>query len=224
MVAEGFSSRQVGVIYNGIDPGPAPSPSRTAEVRARLGIAPGVLAVGAVGRLDPVKDVPTLLAGFRSFVASGAPAHLVLVGDGPERSRVEQLVRESGLDARVTLTGYRADARELLSGFDVYVNSSVFEGVSLTILEAMAAGLPVVATRVGGTREVVVDEDTGLLIPSRDPRAVAEALRHLASDASRRRDFGLAGRQRVEQRFAASRMVAEYAAAYQAVESVQCVA
>jgi glycosyltransferase involved in cell wall biosynthesis len=112
--------------------------------------------------------------------------------------------------------GQRDDARRWLAACDVYVNSSISEGVSLTILEAMAAGLTPVVTRVGGTPEVV-DDSCGRLVPSRDPRALAAALRTLAASPALRADLGLAARRRVEERFSLDRMVAAYADVYRRV-------
>ena len=111
--------------------------------------------------------------------------------------------------------GHREDARDLLAACDLYANSSISEGISLTILEAMAAGLPVVATRVGGTPEIV-DATCGRLVPSRDPRALADALTALAADAALREPLGRQARARVEQRFTLDRMVREYRDTYYA--------
>jgi len=224
MIAEGFPAGRVDVIYNGVDVGAPPSAHRDAGKKAMLGLAPTDLVVGAVGRLDPVKDLPTLLAAFRQLTTSLPNARLVLLGDGPERHRVVRLIDELKLTDVVTLTGYRRDVRDLLPALDVYVNTSVFEGVSLTILEAMAAGLPVVATHVGGTPEVVVDGSTGLLVPPRDPAGVAGAIHELLCDARKRAELGRAGRSRLEQRFSIDRMVSEYESAYSGREVSACVA
>ena len=223
MMAEGFPAERVDVIYNGVEPGEPPPAHRDARQRALLGLAPTDLVVGAVGRLDPVKDLPNLLAAFRQVSGVLPNARLILVGEGPERRRILQLLDELNLTNVVTLTGYRRDVRELLSALDLYVNTSVFEGVSLTILEAMAAGLPVVATRVGGTPEVVVDGSTGLLVPPRDPSRVAGAVQELLCDTRKRDEFGRAGRRRLEQQFSIGRMVSEYHRVYSGEEVIECV-
>jgi L-malate glycosyltransferase len=224
MIAEGFPATRVDVIYNGVEPGTPPPEYRDSDKKALLGLTPTDLVVGAVGRLDPVKDLPTLLAAFRQVATAVPNARLVLIGDGPERHAVAQLIADLELTDRVTVTGYRRDVRELLPALDVYVNTSVFEGVSLTILEAMAAGLPVVATRVGGTPEVVVHGRTGLLVPPRDPSGVAGAIHDLLRDARQRAALGRAGRSRVEQQFSIDRMVGEYESAYNGQEVSTCVA
>ena len=174
MVESGFPAARVGTIYNGIAPGPCRVPEDRREARRRLGIADGALVVATVARLDPVKDLGTLLAAFQLAARDVPGGHLVVVGDGPERAALQRLAGSLAIPA--TFTGTRSDVRELLPGFDILVNSSVSEGVSVTILEAMAAGLAVVATAVGGTPEVVQRDETGLLVPARSPEALAEAL------------------------------------------------
>jgi glycosyltransferase involved in cell wall biosynthesis len=136
------------------------------------------------------------------------------VGDGPERAALTDLVHGLGLDEAVSFLGYQRNVRALLPGLDLYANTSSHEGVSLTILEAMAASLPVVATRVGGNPEVVIHEKTGVLVPARDPDACATAVATLANDAEVRRAMGRAGRARVLESFTIDRMVQQYLQSY----------
>jgi glycosyltransferase involved in cell wall biosynthesis len=210
LVAEGFPKNAIGVVYNGIDVGPLPPAQDRARVRGQLAVAEDRLVVGTIARLDPVKDLETLVRAVAALSQTQAVT-LVVVGDGDERSRLERIAGETHADVR--LLGHREDARHVLSGCDVYANSSIHEGISLTILEAMAARLPVVATRVGGTPEIV-DETCGRLVPSRDSKALTNALSELAHDARLRDELGQAGRQRVEERFTLDRMVEEYRQAY----------
>ena len=168
------------MVYNGIDPGERPRPGQIAPRRAKRSALPhDAFVVGTVGRLDPVKNLPALLRGAR-----GRSTHtlrtrsVVIVGDGPERRRSKRRRAALGICEAVTFAGYRERCAFLMAAFDVYVNCSTYEGVSLTILEAMATALPVVATRVGGNPEVVVDQ--------RD-RAAGSAGRMLARDRSCRR-------------------------------------
>ena len=224
MIAEGFPSSRVGVIYNGIDIGEAPAERLDPAKKALLGLGPENLVVGAVGRLDPVKDLPTLLTAFRTVVSVVPQAKLALIGDGPEHQRVTAMIDDLRLEDSVVMAGYRRDARDLLPALDVYANTSIFEGVSLTILEAMAAGLPLVATRVGGTPEVISDGMNGMLVPARDPEAVARALVSLLRDVPRRRELGHAARRTVVEHFSIERMVSQYAAAYEGREVNACVA
>ena len=138
LVGEGFGARQVGVIYNGIDVGPLPTADLRAEIRRRLEVGDAEFVIGTIARLDPVKDLGTLLRATATLVQR-ISATLVVVGDGSERHALEALALELGIAPRVRFLGQRNDARDWLAGCDAYVNSSISEGVSLTILEAMAA-------------------------------------------------------------------------------------
>ena len=213
MVAEGFPERKVEVVYNGIDPGERPRSAQCVAAREALGIRKDAFVVGTVGRLDPVKNLHALLRAHAVVNAHHPDAQVVVVGEGPERASLEDEARRLGIAHAVTFAGHRSDVRLLMSGFDVYVNSSSYEGVSLTILEAMAATLPVVATRVGGNPEVVINHETGLLVEGH-ARALADAVLALASDARGRHTMGEAGRWRVKRHFSLDRMVGQYADAY----------
>ncbi len=213
MIAEGFPASRVSVLYNGIQPGPRPTPAQRDLARAALGLPHGAFVVGTCGRLVAVKHLDALLRAHGAVLARWPSARTVIIGDGPERASLEALAASLGISDSVVFSGYRADVRSLMPAFDVYANTSRFEGVSLTILEAMAAALPVVATEVGGNPEVVVEGETGLLVPERAP-AIADAITRLASDPRRRRLMGDAGRFRVKKYFSFARMVEEYAAAY----------
>ena len=212
MIGEGFRRDSVDVIYNGIDIGPRPTPAQRGAVRARLGVSDDAFVIGTVARLDPVKDLGTLLQAVAT-VASGCDPRVVVIGDGPERASLERVAAALGVTSRLTLLGHRDDARGWLAGCDVYANSSISEGVSLTILEGMAAVLPVVATRVGGTPEVI-DETCGWLAPARNPGALAEALLECARDRPQASARGEAARRRVEARFTLDRMISEYRDTY----------
>jgi glycosyltransferase involved in cell wall biosynthesis len=215
MIAEGFPSRRLHVIHNGVDPAPPFSPFQRREARALLGVPESAFLVGTVARLDPVKDLATLIEAAARVRIAVPDIVLAIVGEGGERARLQEAAAQTGMADAVRFLGQRDDARRLLPGFDVYVNSSISEGVSLTILEAMAAGVPVVATRVGGTPEVVTDEVSGVLVPARDPSAMAEAIHNLAAQSDRARRMGLEARRAVEQRFTIDRMVDQYAEVYQ---------
>jgi glycosyltransferase involved in cell wall biosynthesis len=214
MVAEGFPQSQVHVVHNGIDPGPQVSGTERRAARAALGLPEDALVVGTVGRLDPVKDFETLIRGFAECADRLPRARLVIVGEGPERASLEAVARDSGLDGLVVFTGHRQDVRALLPAFDLFVNSSIHEGISLTILEAMAARVPVIATSVGGNPEIVT-ADTGVLVPARSPESIARALLELAGDETVRSRMSKAGRARVERSFSAERMFRHYLQSYE---------
>jgi L-malate glycosyltransferase len=211
---EGFPPSKISVVYNGISVGPIPLPEVRREVRTELGVDDGVVVIATIARLDPVKDLGTLIRAV-GRLAGTERVLLVVIGEGTERPTLEREAAEAGLSAAVKFLGLRSDARRWLSGCDVYVNSSVSEGVSLTILEAMAAQLPIVATAVGGTPEVVTS-DCGDLVQSRDVEGLANAIRALCRDPNRRAQLGHQARDRVEQVFTIERMVADYSSAYEA--------
>ncbi len=210
----GVRPRHARVIHNGVDVsafrpgGPAP------ELAGELGLPRDSLVVGSVGNLREVKDVSTLLRGFAQAVERVPNAVLVLVGDGPERGALEQLVAELGLSERVRFAGARSDVARLLPLFDVFALSSKTEGISVALLEAMACGLPVVATRTGGNPEVVTEGQTGRLVPVGAPEELGQALADLLPDAQTRQSYGRRARQRVEQHFSLERMVRDYESLY----------
>jgi glycosyltransferase involved in cell wall biosynthesis len=212
LVAEGFSAQAVRVVHNGIAFGPLPTTDRRADARRSLGVPDGTLVIATVGRLDPVKDIGALIRAIPAL-ADKVSVLLMVIGDGPERTSLERLAEECHVAPYVRFFGHRDDARELLVGCDVYANSSISEGVSLTILEAMAAGLPIVATNVGGTPEVV-DTASGRLVPQRDSGTLSRTLLELAAQPMLRHQLGRAARLRVEARFTLERMVREYRDAY----------
>ena len=214
MVDARFPGERVGVIHNGIDAGAVPTPFDRHHARHLLGVDDEAFTVFTVARLDPVKDLLTLLDAFAIVRKQISSSRLVIVGDGPERETLSRRAASPDLSRSVRITGFRSDVRKVLAAADVYVNSSVSEGVSITILEALAARIPVVATAVGGTPEVVSDGSEGMLVPPRAPARMAAAILALAHDPQQRRALGAAGRVRVEDAFTIERMVAEYAALY----------
>jgi len=213
LVHEGFPARAVDVVYNGIEVGPLPTSEDRRAARERLGVPEDAVLIGTVARLDVVKNLETLIRAMAALRAT-TPASLLIVGDGPEREALGAAAGAAGVAAAVTFLGHRDDARRWLAACDIYANSSVSEGVSLTILEGMAAGLPVVATRVGGTPEVL-DDTCGRLVPARNVERLAGALQELAAAPGLRRALGLAARARAEQQFTLDRMVGTYQAVYE---------
>src|SRR6185436_19508642 len=214
MIESRFPRERVRVIHNGIEPALAASPLDRRKARLLLGLDERAFVVTTVARLDPVKDLVTLLDAF-AIVRKRAPgAQLVIVGDGPERQRLEARASHDDLAGSVRITGYRSDVRALLPAADVYASSSISEGVSITILEAMATGIPVVATAVGGTPEILSDGTGGILVPSRDPARMAAAIVLLAEDHRRRGALAAAARRRLETSFTLDRMVDDYARSY----------
>jgi glycosyltransferase involved in cell wall biosynthesis len=218
MVAEGLPESRIEVVHNGIEVGPPPDRDGALALRSELGLSPGDIVVGTVARLDPVKHLQSLVEAVAIARQGRLPVVALVVGDGAERGRIESEARSRGLDREVHFLGHRDDARRYLQAMDIYVNSSVSEGISLTILEAMAAGLPVVATAVGGTPEIV-DDAVGRLVPSRDAASLASAVGVLAAQPALRASLGETARARVLERFTIEAMVDRYLGLYLGVKA-----
>ncbi len=214
MIEARFPRARVGVIHNGIETGARPGPADRQRARAALGIADDVFVLASVARLDPVKDFMSLLDAFAEVRRSVPRSRLLVVGDGSEREVLEARAAREDLSGAVEFLGMRGDVRALLPAADLYVNSSISEGVSITILEAMGAGVPVVATAVGGTPEVLADGAAGVLVPARNPSRLAQAAIALAGDSRARARLAAVGRRRLESSFTIQRMVAEYVRLY----------
>jgi sugar transferase (PEP-CTERM/EpsH1 system associated) len=205
-------ARKVRTIYNGVDT-ERYAPGDRAAARRALALPPDWTVAGTVGRLDLVKDQVGLIRAFAQ-VANEKPSVLVIAGDGPSRGQLEALVGELALGDRVRLLGERDDVPLILRALDIFVLSSIGEGISNAILEAMATGLPVIATRVGGNSELVRDGLTGRLIEPRSPDALAGALATYIEDPALVRAHGAAGRERAAREFGLERMHAAYTALY----------
>jgi glycosyltransferase involved in cell wall biosynthesis len=182
--------------------------------RSQEGYREDELLFVSVARLSPQKDPLGLLRAFAIAASHVSGLRLLLVGDGPLRSEVEDQVRRMGLDEQVRFLGVRMDVPAILATADVFVLSSHWEGNPLSIMEAMAAGKPVIATAVGGVPELVENGVSGILVPPRTPDALAEAMILLAREAVLRRKMGEVARQRALERFGVDRMAREYERLY----------
>lgn len=206
-------SHKVATILNGIDLDRFQNLD-TATMRHTLGIQPNSYVVGTVGRLVPVKNQALLIKAFARF-ADERPAELVMVGDGPERQNLESLAAKLGVTSRVHFTGARRDIPAILASLDLFVLPSLSEGLSLTLLEAMAATRPVIATRVGGNPEVISDGKNGLLVASDDVEQLMEALCRMSGpNAAWREAIASSGRRTVEEQFSLDSMVHAYVQLY----------
>src|SRR5262249_10910403 len=213
-------TRKVITIRNGVDVNRF-RPGNPAAARAALGLPTNRFVVGTVGRLDPVKGQTTLLRAFallRSLCADQG-ALLLIVGDGPCRSELTALMVSAGLDGRVHFLGERHDIPEVLQAMDAFVLPSIAEGSSNTLLEAMATGLPVVATRVGGSPELVDNDVNGILVAPREPQALAEAIGSYLSDSRLRALHGASARERAVACFGLERMTNSYLGLYRQLVS-----
>jgi glycosyltransferase involved in cell wall biosynthesis len=191
------------LIYNGVDTERFSASRDSAR-------APGdPVVIGCIARLDPLKGQDTLVEALAILAArTDVPAWRCLVaGDGRELARLEQMRARLGLEDRLVYVGHTAEPERFLRRVDLFVNASTVEGMPNAVLEAMSSGLPVVATAVGGTCEVVAEGETGRLVPARDPAALADALADLLRDGARRLAMGRAGRARVDRLFSLDAMV-----------------
>lgn len=195
---------QIAVIYNGLEVS-AFDRSPPTQRPIAWPVPANSLTVGCVGRLAPEKGQSTLIQAASSLVARGRDFHLVLLGDGNLLARLQEQCKRLGLEKKVHFAGQQEDVAVWLSYFDLFTLPSKWEGISMALLEAMASGLPVVATNVGGTPEVVRDGQTGFLTLPGDPQALAFAIERLLSDPDLRRRMGAAGRWRVKQHFTIER-------------------
>jgi len=202
-VLTGAATGSIGVIYTGV---------RDVPVRSLPRLRPEP-TVGFVGRFWPEKGADTLICALAELPGVAA----VLLGEGPQRASIESLAAELGVADRVVLTGWRDDARDLLSTFDVFVLPSRRESFGISIVEAMLAERPVVATDVGSVSEVVVDGETGLLVASDQPGALAQAIRALLEDPDRSRRMGARGREVALERFTPESMADTFMSVYRGI-------
>jgi sugar transferase (PEP-CTERM/EpsH1 system associated) len=217
----GISPGKIATIYNGVDTGRyAPLDGRQrAALRSRLGFSEDHILIGSVGTLYWIKDPETLLTAAAEVLRRSSQAIFLWVGDGQLRESLRHRAERMGLSHRVRYLGRRDDVADILAALDIFVLPSIAEGLSYSILEAMATGLPVVTTRVGGNPELVRDGREGLLISPRQPQQLAEALVILADRPQLRRHMGASGRRRVEERFSLMDMVQRYQKMYLSVLS-----
>jgi glycosyltransferase involved in cell wall biosynthesis len=208
---EGIPPERVAVIYNGIDLARcAAAREERRAVRREMEVADDELVILQVARLDYLKDHATAVRTLAEVAPRRPDARLVLVGEGPERGAVQEEVRRLALGGRVRLLGLRKDVPRLLAGADLLLLTSISEGIPLTLIEAMAAGLPVVSTRVGGVPEVVEDGRTGLLAPAGDAAALGRHVCELADNPRLRDELGRRGRERAEALFSERMMHDRY--------------
>ncbi|MGD8239943.1 MAG: glycosyltransferase family 4 protein [Armatimonadota bacterium] len=193
MVEQGVPAERIDVVYNAIDVRSFSRTLSTEEAKRRLDLNPGHFVVGTTAHLSPKKGHTDLLAAARHVIERVPDAHFVFLGDGPLRSQLTACAEEWGIASRVSFLGFRRDVAEVMSAYDVFVLASWWEPFGLVFVEAMALGVPVITTRAGGAPEVVLEGQTGMLVPPRDAEALTEAIVHLAESPDVCRSMGLAG-------------------------------
>lgn len=204
----GIAAGKVCTVHNGI-----PVESAAAAPRAQ---PEGEAVFLTVGRLAAVKNHALMLRAFRAALDAGARARLRIAGEGPERAAIEAQAASLGLGSAIEMLGFRDDIPELLRGADVFLLTSRYEGISVALLESMRAGLPVIATRVGGIPETVRDGETGLLFGADDEAGIAKAIGELAGDRARREALGRKARELLHGEFSLERMTDRYLEFYAA--------
>ena len=210
-------SEKIEVIPLGFDLAPfAPEAGwRRGQLRAELGLAPDDWLIGSVGRLVPVKNHALLLQAAQALRQAGRRAHFVIVGDGELRPSLEAQARALGLEQAVSFTGWRRDLPPVYADLDVLVNTSRNEGTPVAVIEAMAAGVPVIATAVGGVPDVVADGATGTLVPEGDAEALARALAERLDQPEAARRMAEAARVEVLQRYSMKQLLCNVDGLYQ---------
>lgn len=216
----GYAPSKVKVIRNGVDLAGWPvSKVERQKRRMELRTGSGDVLIGCTGRLDRQKGFATLIEAMKLLKRAETGARVVILGEGPERRHLEQLVRRHELEKTVMLPGERPDIASWLSAFDVFCLPSMWEGLPNSLLEAMALGLPVVASGVDGVPEAVENGKNGLLVPPGDAAALAKAIKSLVTDPAKRAALGAAAHADIAEKFTLRRMIGEYEAAYSAVLS-----
>jgi sugar transferase (PEP-CTERM/EpsH1 system associated) len=217
----GVPADALNAIYNGVDFQRFTPAAQRQPISGCPFTDPGLWLVGTVGRMQTVKAQPVLARAFvealRQQPALRERLRLVLVGDGALRAECEAVLRDGGVADLAWLAGERADVPDVMRGLNCFVLPSLAEGISNTILEAMASGLPVLATRVGANAELVVNGETGDIVQPGDAAALAAGLLRLAGNPQRAAAMGVAGRRVAEQRFSLPAMVAAYESVYDRV-------
>jgi glycosyltransferase involved in cell wall biosynthesis len=233
IIANSFAVRKqlgnfgrVRVVYNGVGIRPVLIRAQTLAARKKLGLDEGEIAIGTIGHFAPLKGYDDFLQAMLLILKRVPSSRFLITGEAlypayrDYRRRLEDQAERMGLAAKVIFTGERRDPAETLAALDIFVLPSRSEGFGRANLEAMAAGLPVVSTDVGGIPEVVIDGETGLLVPPNRPRALAEAIVTLANNQTLRGKMGAAGRKRAED-FSVRKMVDGVTAVYEEIPAIK---
>jgi glycosyltransferase involved in cell wall biosynthesis len=221
LIGGGAPAGKIKLVHSGINTSrfKGVSPDRT--LRAQFGFPSDCLLVGNIAKLAGYKDHPTLLRAAKVVCDKLPNARFLIVGEGEEKRKLESLKNELGLEGKLVFAGFRKDVPRILATLDLFVMSSHMEGLGTTVLDAMAASLPVVATHAGGIPEAVKDGKTGILVPKRQPERLAEGIISLLRDPDLRKKMGQAGAQRVDRKFSAEAMVEGNLRVYREVCNIQ---
>ena len=213
----GAAPEKLAVIPNAVAAPPAAGETDRAEIERRLAVPPGASVIGFIGRLWRQKRVVDLLIAFDVLRLAEMYVHLAIAGEGPEASALKERARDLKIAQHVRFLGHVRTPAALIERIDLLALPSDFEGMPNVVLEAMQAGKPVVATRIAGMDETVVDGETGILVPPRMPFELARGMRKLLLDPELARRMGEAGRERASQEFSVARMADAYEALYESL-------
>jgi len=214
----GVSADKIAVIVNGVDTelfSPKTANEKN-DIKMKL-FNTNSLLVGTVGRMDPIKNHVFLVAAFFEYLKNNpeADVKLLLVGDGQCFDEIKAFVNQHNISNNVILSGAMENIHDVMSALDIYVQSSIAEGMPMTILEAMSSGLPVISTDVGGIAEIVEDGENGILVQSADVKELSSAIESLVKDKNKVIQYGVSARSRIVEFFSLKRMCAQYAKLYQ---------
>lgn len=218
----GLRRESIHVIFNGIDYRLYRKPFCRRDVLAGLGLTPECFVIGNIARLVPLKNHLFLIRVAAELIKRGKRLKVVIVGDGPLGEQLRKAAAESGIGEHVLFTGARTDIPELLSAFDLFALPSLTEGISITLLEAMAAAVPCAASDVGGNSEIIRDRSMGRLLPLNDLSAWVEELDRLIEDGSERKRIGASGSDFIESNFGLDAMAGKYGRLYAATRGDSC--
>jgi glycosyltransferase involved in cell wall biosynthesis len=204
----------ISVIYNGIPAINTNPNGKTSDTRKKLSLPLEGPIVGSIGRLNVVKDYDTLIRAFAEVLKAYPTAKLVIAGNGPEKDNLQRLIDSLHVQENVVLLGERSDAEELLEQFDVFALTSLTEGFSVALVEAAWSGVPIVATDVGGNKEIVMDNETGFLVEPKNVHDIKTKIEALLSNDALRLTFGKTSRKHAEKHWTLELMRDRYKAAY----------
>lgn len=203
---EVIPAKKIEVIYNGIHAIAATSPEDQLALRKELNIPENAMIFGTIARFDPIKNQPLMIRGFARALVNHPNIRLVMVGDGPERESLESLVKKLGIEHAVHFTGYQPEPKRYINLFDVFLLTSLSEGTSMTLLEAMSVGKPCIVSNAGGNPEIVGHEKTGLVFPSEHEPELVKAMNRLIEDEALRTQFSAEAIGTFDSRFTAAVM------------------
>lgn len=212
---ENLSNNKISVIYNGIQALTPAEESTLTSLREQLAISPDCIVLGTIARFDPIKNHLMMLNAFRDCLNAGLKAVLVIVGDGEMRPAIEQRIEELNIASSVKLTGYQPQPAEYLSLMDIFLLSSFSEGTSMTLLEAMSIGKPCVVTDAGGNKEVIADNQNGLVVENDNQAAFAQAIQKIATDPKLYNEFADESKKRFTRCFSVKSMCDAFNSIYQ---------